>query len=325
MYEYIGLGYIATIIIGVSALMVQITAKGKQLEASSQMMLQNSMTFFLALVLVYNFCDFLSVFLAELLKEEGVQWIYIFENVLEVGFLYALLDVERRMAGSEKPKWLDLAFVIIGMSVLFGDSIHSFADIYTSEFSYAITMFVLNMIPIVIVLVLGLKYLRNFKQREGRRAYINMLLYNFVCVILCVVTTVTIIDQRTKYDFVPDDEIVYIVFWLLFNTVNLVFVWESFFMTPRGSGERNAAKESCTEEIFEKYELSEREREIALYILEGKNNKEIAGEMFLSPNTVKVHASNLYRKLGASNRVQAVRILSGQEINQEETENETAD
>ena len=54
MYEYIGLGYIATIIIGVSALMVQITAKGKQLEASSQMMLQNSMTFFLALVLVYN-------------------------------------------------------------------------------------------------------------------------------------------------------------------------------------------------------------------------------------------------------------------------------
>ena len=152
-----------------------------------------------------------------------------------------------------------------------------------------------------------------------------MLLYNFVCVILCVVTTVTIIDQRTKYDFVPDDEIVYIVFWLLFNTVNLVFVWESFFMTPRGSGERNAAKESRTEEIFEKYELSEREREIALYILEGKNNKEIAGEMFLSPNTVKVHASNLYRKLGASNRVQAVRILSGQKINQEETENKTAD
>ena len=65
MYEYIGLGYIATIIIGVSALMVQITAKGKQLEASSQMMLQNSMTFFLALVLVYKFCDFVSVFLRE--------------------------------------------------------------------------------------------------------------------------------------------------------------------------------------------------------------------------------------------------------------------
>ena len=33
--------------------------------------------------------------------------------------------------------------------------------------------------------------------------------------------------------------------------------------------------------------------------------------LYLSPNTVKVHASNLYRKLGVSNRVQAVQILSG--------------
>ena len=325
MYEYIGLGYIATIIIGVSALMVQITAKGKQLEASSKMMLQNSMTFFLALILVYNFCDFLTVFLAELLGEEGVQWIYVFENVLEVGFLYALLDVERRMTESPKPKWLDITFVVLGMCVLFGDSVHSFADVYTSELSYAITMFALNMVPIIIVLVLGMKYLKMFRQTEGRRAYINMLLYNLVCVILCIITTVAIIDQRTKYDFVPDDEIVYIVFWLIFNTVNLIFVWESFFMTSEGRKEERVSREDVTERIFEKYELSEREREIAFYILEGKKNKEIAGEMFLSPNTVKVHASNLYRKLGASNRVQATRILSGQEMNQEETKNETAD
>ena len=37
----------------------------------------------------------------------------------------------------------------------------------------------------------------------------------------------------------------------------------------------------------------------------------MAALLYLSPNTVKVHASNLYRKLGVSNRVQAVQILSG--------------
>ena len=57
--------------------------------------------------------------------------------------------------------------------------------------------------------------------------------------------------------------------------------------------------------------LSERESEIAKLIFEGKNNKEMAELLYLSPNTVKVHASNLYRKLGASNRVQAVQILGG--------------
>jgi DNA-binding NarL/FixJ family response regulator len=36
--------------------------------------------------------------------------------------------------------------------------------------------------------------------------------------------------------------------------------------------------------------------------------------MYLSPNTVKVHASNLYRKLGVANRVQAVRALTGEPV-----------
>ena len=33
---------------------------------------------------------------------------------------------------------------------------------------------------------------------------------------------------------------------------------------------------------------------------------EIAGELFLSPNTIKTQAASLYRKLGASSRSQAV-------------------
>lgn len=325
MHEYIGLGYIATIIIGVSALVVQITAKEKKLRANSRMMLQNSMTVFLTLIFVYNFCDFLTIFLADVLEETAIQWIYVFENVLEIVFLYVLLDIERRMAGCRKPKWLDIAFVIVGMCVLFGDSIHSFGAIYPDEFFYAMTMLTLNMIPILFLAFLGRKYLKTFKQTEGTRAYINMLIYNAVCVFLCIVSTVTIIDQRTKYDFVVDEEILYVIFWLVFNTVNMIFVWESFFITAEAGPEQDRLNQNSVEELFARYALSEREREIALYILNGKNNKEIATEMFLSPNTIKVHASNMYKKLGASNRVQAIRILSGQEIKQDEAGNETAD
>ncbi|MBQ1229386.1 MAG: helix-turn-helix transcriptional regulator, partial [Firmicutes bacterium] len=62
------------------------------------------------------------------------------------------------------------------------------------------------------------------------------------------------------------------------------------------------------------YGLSAREREIAELIFEGRNNKEIAAMLYLSPNTVKVHASNLYRKLGAVNRVQAAAVLRGEDI-----------
>ena len=48
--------------------------------------------------------------------------------------------------------------------------------------------------------------------------------------------------------------------------------------------------------------LSEREALIKDLILEGKSNKEIASELFISLSTVKTHLTNLYKKLGVSGR-----------------------
>jgi DNA-binding NarL/FixJ family response regulator len=53
--------------------------------------------------------------------------------------------------------------------------------------------------------------------------------------------------------------------------------------------------------------LSEREREVLGLIATGATNKEIAARLFLSPHTVKEHASALYRKLGVKNRAEATR------------------
>ena len=53
-------------------------------------------------------------------------------------------------------------------------------------------------------------------------------------------------------------------------------------------------------------QLSSREREVLALIATGATNAEIAGQLFLSPHTVKEHTSALYRKLGVRNRAQAV-------------------
>jgi DNA-binding NarL/FixJ family response regulator len=52
-------------------------------------------------------------------------------------------------------------------------------------------------------------------------------------------------------------------------------------------------------------ELTEREREILKCIADGKSNKEISDSLFVSVETVKSHAKNLYRKLNVKNRVEA--------------------
>lgn len=52
-------------------------------------------------------------------------------------------------------------------------------------------------------------------------------------------------------------------------------------------------------------ELSDRELEVLKLIANGKDNADIAGELFISPKTVKNHISNILMKLQIENRIQA--------------------
>jgi ATP/maltotriose-dependent transcriptional regulator MalT len=52
--------------------------------------------------------------------------------------------------------------------------------------------------------------------------------------------------------------------------------------------------------------LSERELEVLSILASGKTNSEAAGDLFVSVGTVKSHTGNIYRKLGARNRADAL-------------------
>jgi DNA-binding NarL/FixJ family response regulator len=60
-----------------------------------------------------------------------------------------------------------------------------------------------------------------------------------------------------------------------------------------------------TDAVASRPELSDRETEVLRLIANGKDNAQIAGDLHISPKTVKNHISNILMKLQIENRIQA--------------------
>jgi DNA-binding NarL/FixJ family response regulator len=68
------------------------------------------------------------------------------------------------------------------------------------------------------------------------------------------------------------------------------------------AGDGHAARATRAGELLDR--LTEREREVAIAIGQGKSNAEIGRELYMSVATVKAHVSRLLVKLELNNRVQ---------------------
>jgi DNA-binding NarL/FixJ family response regulator len=58
------------------------------------------------------------------------------------------------------------------------------------------------------------------------------------------------------------------------------------------------------------YNLTQREHDILALLSEGRSNRSIAGNLYLSEKTVKSHLAAIFRKLGVTNRTQAAMLAN---------------
>ena len=73
-------------------------------------------------------------------------------------------------------------------------------------------------------------------------------------------------------------------------------------------------RQTCESVSKPPVKFSKREREILRYICQGLTNMEIANTCFISISAVKKTLYNIYAKLGAANRAEAVRIAIQMEL-----------
>ena len=61
--------------------------------------------------------------------------------------------------------------------------------------------------------------------------------------------------------------------------------------------------------FLERFGITEREAAVVVLLLEGITGKDIADRLYISAKTVENHVTNIYRKVGAKNRVQLFRLI----------------
>lgn len=72
---------------------------------------------------------------------------------------------------------------------------------------------------------------------------------------------------------------------------------------------RKKESEEKEVKILEELNLTDRENEICKELINGCSNKEIADKLFISLGTVKNYLTNIYEKIGVSNRTAAIMYL----------------
>lgn len=67
------------------------------------------------------------------------------------------------------------------------------------------------------------------------------------------------------------------------------------------------------EQFFEKFNITNREKEIILLLMKGYSYNQLAEELVISLTTVKTHVHNIYRKTEVKNKIQLIHLINGEE------------
>jgi NarL family two-component system response regulator LiaR len=122
--------------------------------------------------------------------------------------------------------------------------------------------------------------------------------------------------QLTQYRFLVIEHSIEIYSGLIAATFAAVGIWLGLKLTrprqtpaakvelPITAGTPFAPNENKREVLG----ITRRELEVLGLIAQGMSNREIAGKLFVSENTVKTHSSRVFDKLGAKRRTQAVQL-----------------
>ena len=125
-----------------------------------------------------------------------------------------------------------------------------------------------------------------------------------VLVFSLFILALLLLFQFSKYTFISGDlKIEYFM-----ALVAIVFLAIGLFINRKYQNQTTLKNVEIDFQKIEALGLSKREYEVLQEVAHGLSNKEIADKLFVSESTIKTHVSNVFVKLNAKRRTQAIQI-----------------
>jgi DNA-binding CsgD family transcriptional regulator len=148
-----------------------------------------------------------------------------------------------------------------------------------------------------------LYHLKDVKNSLRKKALILVLLFIILYSPFAIIDSFYDKFHNLIFKYFPDGFSFSLPFYFLWNILTLILTGRYFIKINFNIGNE------FLEETIKKYKITNREREILLYIIKGHSNQEISDKAFISITTVKKHIYNLFLKTGAKNRIELINIL----------------
>lgn len=226
---------------------------------------------------------------------------------LKIMWIYSLIVISSKILDRPVPPRIRPIFLILGgLLTLLGCAAWApfvgsrLAGHFVNVFSWLEYLFIGAVIGIGVLLAVGARRLARGRVRD---AVVSLGLIFFLLFFLVLAGLIIGLDRTPGNIGVAR----------LANALGLLMFNLALFLWVRAYAEafpvETGAVFHAPSALLARYGITGRELEIIALVCRGKTNREIADELCISPQTVKDHNYNIFRKTGIKNRTQLARLF----------------
>jgi DNA-binding CsgD family transcriptional regulator len=264
------------------------------------------LTAFLFLIVPFLIYDYFSI--AKLEASLNVDRFFSLEDIIGLSLLiYAIPALMHSVSKFAKAKYLDLAFLCAAILIC----LTAFLTIDIAEGAFS-RSFLFGALMVVIGYTVTAQIIhRKRASLQGKKNAIDLRWHKITRSIsiltVCLMPASFLIDMFPALlpqlaGLLPDRFRVFPLYFMLWNLI--------YFINSVGLHiQKHAADENAPARDISGLGLSEREREIALLIVDGLSYKDIADRLHISFATVKTHLVRIYNKTGTGNKMELAKLF----------------